>query len=182
MSKERKEKVLQQKKNIQQTFWNDMGIKVDKIVQGQGTSNTGNVARRFFKNAEMSSKITGVDINLIKKLGDILIAISSGYEINFESFDQYCQETAKLYIELYNWYRMPPSMHKILLHGSIVIKHALVPIGLLSEEAQEAYPVISSKRKFLKTPTTELPASVKQLIITNDDEEREDSDISSDSE
>lgn len=138
MSKEEKGKVLQQKKNIQQTFWNDMGIKVDKIVQGQGTSNTGNVARRFFKNAEMSAKITGVDLNLIKKLGDILIAISSGYEINFESFDEYCKETAELYIELYNWYRMPPSMHKILLHGSIVIKNALVPIGLLSEEAQEA--------------------------------------------
>ena len=34
---------------------------------------------------------------------------------------------------------MPPSMHTILLHCSIVIKHALVPIGLLSEEAQEAY-------------------------------------------
>lgn len=33
---------------------------------------------------------------------------------------------------------MPPNMHKILLHGSIVIKNALVPIELLSEEAQEA--------------------------------------------
>lgn len=49
MSKEEKGKVIQQKKNIQQTFWNDMGIKVDKIVQGQGTSNTGNVARKFLK-------------------------------------------------------------------------------------------------------------------------------------
>lgn len=53
---------------------------------------------RFFKNAEISVKITGINVNLIKKLGDILIAISSGYEINFESFDQYCKKTAVLYI------------------------------------------------------------------------------------
>jgi len=43
-----------------------------------------------------------------------------------------------------------------------------------------------SKIRIINDPknwvTTELPASVKQLIITNDDEEREDSDISSDSE
>jgi len=71
---------------------------------------------------------------LIKKLGDILIAISSGYEINFELFEQYCRETAKLY----NWYRMPPSMHTILMHGSMVIKSALLPIEQLLEEAQKS--------------------------------------------
>jgi len=31
---------------------------------------------------------------------------------------------------------MPPSVHKILIHGSLAIKYALVPIGQLSEEAQ----------------------------------------------
>lgn len=33
---------------------------------------------------------------------------------------------------------MPPTVHKILLYGPEIIKHALVPIGLLSEKAQEA--------------------------------------------
>ncbi|KAL4154239.1 hypothetical protein QTP88_002064 [Uroleucon formosanum] len=33
---------------------------------------------------------------------------------------------------------MPPSIHKILIRGSLIIKNALVPIGQLSEEAQEA--------------------------------------------
>jgi hypothetical protein len=33
---------------------------------------------------------------------------------------------------------MPPSIHKILIYGSLIIKNALVPIGQLSEEAQEA--------------------------------------------
>lgn len=33
---------------------------------------------------------------------------------------------------------MTPTMHKILIHGAIVIKNALLPIGQLSEEAAEA--------------------------------------------
>ncbi|CAH1994580.1 unnamed protein product [Acanthoscelides obtectus] len=33
---------------------------------------------------------------------------------------------------------MTPTLHKILVHGSTVIKHAILPIGQLSEEAAEA--------------------------------------------
>nr|XP_022912276.1 probable ATP-dependent RNA helicase ddx56 [Onthophagus taurus] len=33
---------------------------------------------------------------------------------------------------------MPTSVHKILIHGAAVIKESLLPIGELSEEAQEA--------------------------------------------
>lgn len=33
---------------------------------------------------------------------------------------------------------MPPTVHKVLVHGADIVKHALVPIGQLSEEAQEA--------------------------------------------
>lgn len=33
---------------------------------------------------------------------------------------------------------MPPTVHKILIHGSIIVKNAMVPIGELSEEAQES--------------------------------------------
>lgn len=162
------------------------------------------MAKRFFKNAEISAKITGVNLNLITKLGNILIAMSSGYEINIELFDQYCKETAELYIKLYNWYRMPPSMHNILMHGSMVIQFALFPIGQLSEEAQESRnkdysnfrenntrkmsristntnlmyallissdPVISSKRKILKLPTTHLSTEVKNVLIINEETE-----------
>jgi hypothetical protein len=33
---------------------------------------------------------------------------------------------------------MTPPMHKMLIHGAIVIENALLPIGQLSEEAAEA--------------------------------------------
>lgn len=45
-------------------------------------------------------------------------------------------ETAKLYIQLYPWHPMTPTMHKILIHSVTVIENALLPIGLLSEEAE----------------------------------------------
>lgn len=84
------------------------------------------------------SEITGVDITLLNRFSVILTAMSSGAEINHERFNKYAIETAELYVKLYDWYSMPPSIHKILMHGSLVIWYALVPIGQLSEEAQEA--------------------------------------------
>ncbi|KAK4885401.1 hypothetical protein RN001_001672 [Aquatica leii] len=47
-------------------------------------------------------------------------------------------QTAKLYVELYPWHPMTPTLHKILFHGSSIIEKALLPIGMMSEEAAEA--------------------------------------------
>jgi len=52
-------------------------------------------------------------------------------------FEIYALETAKIYVNLYPWYYMPSSVHKILMHGEKVIKSALLPIDQLTEEAQE---------------------------------------------
>lgn len=46
-------------------------------------------------------------------------------------------KTAHLMVDLYGWYPMPPSVHKILVHGAKVISSFLVPIGQLTEEALE---------------------------------------------
>ncbi|CAI6372175.1 unnamed protein product [Macrosiphum euphorbiae] len=135
---EQKKKIEEKKKEIQFRLWNELGIKVDKVVQGRGTSNTGNVARRFFRNTEKVAEITGINLNLLNRFSTILTVISCGSEINYDEFENYAKDTAELYVKHYNWYRMPPSIHKILIHGSLIIKNALVPIGQLSEEAQEA--------------------------------------------
>jgi len=113
-----------------------LGIRVDKVVQGKGTSNTGNVGRTFFLQI---SKITGVDEDLIRRFGVIMIALSSGYQIHIKNFDLFARETAELYVKKYSWYRMPVSVHNILIHGAAVAnKSILLPIGMISEEAQEA--------------------------------------------
>lgn len=45
--------------------------------------------------------------------------------------------TYEFYVEKYNWFYMPVSMHKLLFHGAQVISNFLLPIGGYSEEALE---------------------------------------------
>lgn len=109
-----------------------------RITTGFGTTNDGNTARRFFRNYELSAEITGFDANLLKRFAVILQTISCGKDINVERFAIYARTTAEMYVKLYPWYCMPVTVHKILVHGSEVIDYAIVPIGQLSEEVQEA--------------------------------------------
>jgi hypothetical protein len=60
------------------------------------------------------------------------------YRVNATAFDNDAKETAKLSVSLYAWYYMPASVHKVPIHGSAIVSAALLPIGQLSEEAQEA--------------------------------------------
>lgn len=135
---EDKEKVSRNKKRIQEAFKEHLGLIVDKPKQGYGSSNDGNTARRFFENSAISSAITGVDENIILSFRNILLVLSSGFKINCEKFKLYAITVAKNFVRLYPWYFMPTTLHKILIHSYIVISSAILPIGQLSEEAQEA--------------------------------------------
>lgn len=124
---------------IQQKFKSELGLLIDvPKAGGSGTSNDGNTARRFFNNSTQSADITGIDRNLIERCRVILTALSSGCDININKYEEYAIETAKLYLKLYSWYYMPVTVHKVLLHGSTLISTAILPIGQMSEEAQEA--------------------------------------------
>lgn len=188
------------KKNIQDDFRKRLGLLIDVPKPGFGSSNDGNTARRFFKNHEISSEITGINEDLIIRFYVILQCLSSGHKLDFKKFDKYCWETAEMYVELYPWYYMPPSVHKILCHGSSIAASFILPIGQLSEEAQEARnkdikhfrenhtrqninsdifhrlllssdPLISSIRE-VKTKNRKLHQSARNLLI-NDDTEAE---------
>lgn len=45
---------------------------------------------------------------------------SNGFLINETAFREYCLDTAKLYILHYDWHFVPPTVHKILIHGADV--------------------------------------------------------------
>lgn len=130
--------VSEKKRSIQKTFREEMGLLVDVPKAGFGNTNDGNTSRRFFAEPEVSARITGLSVNVIRRFKVILEAISSGFAIDINKFSSYLTETAHLYINLYNWHPMSPTVHKILVHGATVISHALLPIGQLSEEAAEA--------------------------------------------
>lgn len=135
---EHKEEIKNRKMEIQKKFKDEMGLIIDRPKPGFGTSNDGNTARRFFKNHEKSATITGLDDELLKRFYIILTTLSSGYEINVDKFESYVQDTRTLYLSTYSWYYMPVTIHKILTHSTQIIKKCIVPIGMLSEEAQES--------------------------------------------
>lgn len=66
----RKEKEMKRntKMLIQDRFRKELGLNVDMVKQGFGTTNDGNSARRFFSATTKSAEITGLDINLVEIL------------------------------------------------------------------------------------------------------------------
>ena len=137
-SAEDKQIVQDSKKRIQEQFYLRLGLIVDKPKPGFGSSNDGNTARKFFENASVVAEICRIDENLIRRFHIILQTLSSGYEIDVEKFQNYAIETARTYTNLYNWYPLPTSVHRVLMHGAETISSFDIPIGQLSEEAQEA--------------------------------------------
>ncbi|XP_065648023.1 uncharacterized protein LOC136077773 [Hydra vulgaris] len=130
--------VKSKKTNIQLRFREELSLIVDMSKQSFGNTNDGNTARRAFKNAETFADITGVAVDVIIRLRTILIAVCSCYELNSESFGQYCYETTALILKNYCWYVIPPTVHKLLEHGVQISEALELPIGYFSEESQEA--------------------------------------------
>lgn len=148
---EKKKKLSENKLRIQREFKNQMGLNIDKVKHGYGTTNDGNTARAFFSNVDVASNITGVDSNLINKFSLILKTLSSGMRINNNNFEKLLKETTTLYLNLYPWYYMPVTVHKILIHGMEFLKHSTLPIGVLSEEALESMHKIIRKARLEHT-------------------------------
>ena len=115
-----------------------MGLLIDFPNPKGATYNVGNSARRFFESYEESARILELDPTLLYRVSILLRATLSGIKINGPAFEEYALQTARSYVELYGWYPMSPSLHKLLIHTANIAEGLLLPIGLLSEEAQES--------------------------------------------
>lgn len=62
----------ERKREIQEKFKQELGLNVDKPKPGFGSSNDGNIARRFFDSSGVSAQIIGVEEPLIKMFGVML--------------------------------------------------------------------------------------------------------------
>ncbi|XP_047127601.2 uncharacterized protein LOC124808507 [Hydra vulgaris] len=138
ISEEHKLSVVEQKNEIQNRFRSELSLVIDMPKHGYGSSNTGNTARKAFENADTFADIKGVDFNIIVRLRNIMKAVCSGYHLDLEAFKKYCLATSEMIIEKYNWYIMPPTVHKLLEHGYQISDCFELPIGVYSEESQEA--------------------------------------------
>lgn len=126
------------KKIIQQEFRVQLGLIVDTPKQGSGNTNDGNTARRFFENPKLTAAITKVNENLIRNCKVILCALASKQPINAVKFGELAKATAEIYKKEYHWRKMSATFHKILCHGEIIVQNNILPLGELSEEAQES--------------------------------------------
>ena len=134
-----KAEVSERQRLVRRRLRDEMQLVVDQPQSGgSGTTNDGNTARRAFKDVRKFSEATGVDVKLLQRFAVILSALSSSSTIDVGKYQQYAMETAQLYVSLYPWYKMPASLHKILVHGADIIGGLELPIGAYSEEAQEA--------------------------------------------
>ena len=61
---------------IKSKFREKLSLIVDQPKVGFGNSNDGNTSRRAFENSEIFSEITGVDIEVIKRMHIVLVTIS----------------------------------------------------------------------------------------------------------
>lgn len=131
------------KQRIQKEFREQSGLLIDYPKQGSGTSNDGNTARRFFRDPELSSQITGVNRELIQRFGIILQTLACGIKIDTSKFKLYATDTAQLFVNLYNWFYMPASVHKILLHyRNHVIKTLSITGNLIRESVAELIQIL----------------------------------------
>lgn len=160
------------KRVIQQAFKTQLSLNIDKPKVGAGNSNDGNTARRFFENYETSARILGVDSGLMKRAYIILQVMSSGFAVNVEIFQEYCFETAEICTSLYSWYKMSTTVHKILIHGPTIIEWSPLPIGQMSEDAQEARnkDIRNYRENFSRkcSRTSTMQDVFNRLLITSD--------------
>jgi hypothetical protein len=86
--------VAERTATVKSAFERELGLKVDcRRDGGFGNTNTGNVARKAFANAEKTAAICGVSTMLVSNLDIIWRTLASSQPINPEKFGELCEKT-----------------------------------------------------------------------------------------
>ncbi|KAG5682814.1 hypothetical protein PVAND_012140 [Polypedilum vanderplanki] len=135
------QEVKENKAIIQARFLNLFNMRVDFPNPKGGNSNTGNVARRAFADPELFAKCLGFEgeeVEIIRMLRNVLLCFSCQLPINTDKFREYCKAIFDLWMHLFPWFKMTPTLHKLLCHGEELIKASPLPLGMLTEEGAES--------------------------------------------
>ena len=128
--------------------------------QKGGNSNTGNVARRFFKNASISAEILGIPEQLISSFWELLAAVNSTNFQDINKFESSCKVAFYLWRQAFTKV-MTANVHMLLAHGSLYMRWAQeeikVPLGSLTEGSIEVAnkDVKEANRKFVARVSAE---------------------------
>lgn len=125
VSGKRGSKMMKDKETVVRAAFNKtLGLAPNSVKQGFGNTSDGNMSRRFFANYRISSEITGIDEELIRRFKTILNTINCTDLMDVGKFEEFCKETARLSVDLYGWSYMLNSVHKVLTHGAQILREA----------------------------------------------------------
>ncbi|XP_047142117.1 uncharacterized protein LOC124816560 [Hydra vulgaris] len=130
---------IENKKKFQHLFKIQLNIRVSFVRKGCGTTNTGNVARKFFNNPIVTGRILNLDIRMIKLFRDLLIDINrTTTRPDIKVFKQKSEHLFALITndKFLKTIPMSQSVHRVIV--SSFIRYFNYPIGSLSENAIEA--------------------------------------------
>lgn len=127
------------KKKIQAALYDKFGVKVDLCLQGHGTTNTGNLARRCFSDPKSLADCLELDSTFVKNIAHIIICFKSKKQLDLDKLEKFCIDTYWLHYTLYPWSRMNPSTHKLLVHGCQIARKFPLPIAFFSEDSSESW-------------------------------------------
>ncbi|CAH0386289.1 unnamed protein product [Bemisia tabaci] len=106
------------------------GLDLDKPKQGSGNSNYESFARTFFAKSDVTTEILDFDKELLYNFHDILRILNNNVNerINTSTFKELLQTTFDQYVKLYGWYKMPVTVHNVLVHGCDIIEDFDLPV------------------------------------------------------
>ena len=121
----------------------DFGVRVDQVLQGHGTTNTGNLSRKCFNDPRKFWKSHELNEKLVCNIAMILLLYQcKKKKLKLDLVNNLCRETITMYFNLYPWARVNPTVHKA--HGCYMIKQFQFPIAYYSEDA------LDSSHKFFR--------------------------------
>jgi hypothetical protein len=107
------------KQKVRQAFKTELNLIID-CPSGPGNSLSGNVARKAFLNPVTFSQVIGVSPMLVSNLYVIWQTLALKPQINNNKYEKFCQQTLAIYLSEVGWFNIPPTLHKILFHGSLL--------------------------------------------------------------
>ena len=115
----------------------EVNLPIFKLQEdGNGTTMTGNLMRRIFRDhPQLFSDTTGIPLAVIKNTWTLYQAGVSRLPINPEAFSKLADETYRLYREVVPWYPICASFHRMLRHWPEILRllPPTISIGMLSE-------------------------------------------------
>lgn len=134
-----KASVKERENIIKKRMFKTFGLKINQPRSGgAGSSNTGNTSRKAFSEPELFAAVLELDKTFIVNLRTILICLSCQLPIDPVKFQFLCHQTAELYVENYDWYYMPATVHTILIHATQIMMNLSLPVGIFGEEGLES--------------------------------------------